>query len=123
MIGEPLRIELLDGPDFETDSVEQERRGGVGVGDLDYDNQRIAETGHVLIRLDFESGNSLTELRLSNGGFWFKREREIEKERDWQRKLDSAISSLRLGLGRVYESFFLSQAVFVSPSFSLSFRK
>ena len=108
MSGEPLRIKLLDGPDFEIDSVEQERRGGVGVGDLDYDNQRIAEMVHVLIRLDFESGNSLTELRLSNGGFWFKREREIEKERDWQRKLDSAISSLRLGLGHVYESFFLS---------------
>ena len=58
------------------------------------------------------------------GGFRFKREREIEKERDWRRELDGAISLLRLGLGRVSESFFLSlflsQAVSVSPSFSLS---
>ena len=38
MSGEPLRIELLDGPDFETNSVEQERQGGVGVGDLDCDD-------------------------------------------------------------------------------------
>ena len=68
MSGEPLRIELLDGPHFETDSVEKERRGGVGVGDLDCDDQRIAGTVHVLVRLDFESGNSLTELRLSGGG-------------------------------------------------------
>ena len=60
------------------------------------------------------------------GGFRFKREREIEKERDWRRELDGAISLLRLGLGRVSESFFLSlflsQAVSVSPfSLSLSF--
>ena len=59
------------------------------------------------------------------GGFRFKRERKIEKERDWRRELDGAISLLRLGLGRVSESFFLSlflsQAVSVSPSFSLSF--
>ena len=68
MSGEPLRIELLDGSDFETDSVEQERRGGVGVGDLDCDDQRIAGAVHFLVRLDFESGNSLTELGLSGGG-------------------------------------------------------
>ena len=56
------------------------------------------------------------------GGFRFKREREIEKERNWRHELDGAISLLRLGLGRVSESFlslFLSQAVSVSP-FSLS---
>ena len=61
------------------------------------------------------------------GGFRFKREREIKKERDWRRELDGAISLLRLGLGRVSESFlslFLSQAVSVSPfSLFLSFRK
>lgn len=68
MSGEPLRIELLDGSDFETDSVEQERRGGVRVGDLDCDDQRIAGAVHVLVRLDFESGNSLTELGLGGGG-------------------------------------------------------
>ena len=68
MSGKPLRIELLDGPDFETNLVEQERRGGVGVGDLDCDDQRIAGTVHVLVRLDFESGNSLLELGLSGGG-------------------------------------------------------
>lgn len=68
MSGKPLRIELLDGSDFETDSVEQERRGGVRVGDLDCDDQRIAGAVHVLVRLDFESGNSLTELGLGGGG-------------------------------------------------------
>ena len=81
MSGEPLRIELLDGPNFETNSVEQERQGGVGVGDLDCDDQRIVGTVHVFVRLDFESGNSLTELKLNGGGVRFKREREIKKER------------------------------------------
>ena len=71
MSGEPLRIELLNDPDFKTDSVEQERRGGVGVGDMDCDDQRIAGMVHVLVRLDFESGNSLTELGLSSGGVWW----------------------------------------------------
>ena len=61
------------------------------------------------------------------GGFRFKREREIEKERDWRRELDGVISLLRLGLGRVSESFFLSLSLsgcvcesFLSLSFSLS---
>ena len=85
MSGKPLRIKLLDSPDFETDSVEQERQGGVGVGDLDCDDQRIARMVHVLIRLDFESGNSLIELRLSGGGVqWIsvqKGEGDRERER------------------------------------------
>ena len=85
MSGEPLRIELLNSPDFETDSVEQEQRGGVGVGDLDCDDQRIAGMVHVLVRLDFESGNSLMELGLSGGGVrWIsvqKGEGNRERER------------------------------------------
>ena len=85
MIGEPLRIELLDGPDFETDSVEQERRGGVEVGDLDCDNQRIAGTVKVLIRLDFKSGNSLTELGLSGGGVWWISVQKGEGNRERER--------------------------------------
>ena len=82
MSGEPLRIKLLNGPDFETDSVEQEWRGGVGVVDLDCDDQRIAETVHVLVRLDFESGSSLTELGLSGGGVQWISVQKGEEDRE-----------------------------------------
>ena len=93
MSGEPLRIELLDSPDFETDLVEQERRGDVRVGDLDCDYQRIARTVHVLVRLDFENGNSLMELGLSGGGVrWIsiqKGEGDRERERSAARTENS----------------------------------
>ena len=82
MSGEPLRIELLDGPDFETNLIEQKRQGGVGVGDLDCDNQRIAETVHVLVQLDFEIVNSLTELELSDGGVQWISVQKGEEDRE-----------------------------------------
>ena len=102
MSGEPLRIELLNGPDFKTDSVEQERRGGVEVGDLDCDDQRIAGTINVLVRLDFESGNSLTELGLNGGGVrWIsvqKGEGDRERERLAARTENSAAQTQRCDL-------------------------